>query len=332
MIGRAQAILASSESRSAIKRVLFERRQRPMSRCCRNNLKGGLAAVEDEEGSPASRAFDDSPKASPQFFGVDSLDRPTHVHLKMNFIAHGFKSFYVFEMANSSLSCTMAVVKATCAFIMSILLCVTARAELKWEQTQIELHPAAGAKEAVGHFKYKNVGDQPVRIKSVKSSCGCTTAQTQKDQIAPGDSGEITATFKIGDRTGTQIKSVTVATDDPANANTVLILKSVISQPLEIKPAFVFWQMGDAPNAKTITVTTPKENPVAQIKVKPSNDNFRTNVTQVRQGQFKIDIQPRETSREMFGTIMIQPENASASNPLYITARVMKGSVSSIAP
>ena len=31
----------------------------------------------------------------------------------------------------------------------------------------------------------------------------------------PADKGEITATFKIGDRTGTQVKTVTVQTDDP---------------------------------------------------------------------------------------------------------------------
>src|SRR5438067_2418304 len=102
-------------------------------------------------------------------------------------------------------------------FALSILLCLAARAELKWEQIQVEVHPAVGDKEAIGHFKYKNSGDKPVRIKSVRTSCGCTAAQSQKDAIAPGDTGEVTATFKIGDRTGTQVKGVTVETDDPVH-------------------------------------------------------------------------------------------------------------------
>src|SRR5213080_1172055 len=33
-----------------------------------------------------------------------------------------------------------------------------ARAELKWEQTSVDLQPALGDKQAVAHFKYENVG------------------------------------------------------------------------------------------------------------------------------------------------------------------------------
>ena len=47
---------------------------------------------------------------------------------------------------------------------LSIFLCATARAELKWEQTQIELHPAIADKQAVAHFKYENVGNAPVTV------------------------------------------------------------------------------------------------------------------------------------------------------------------------
>ncbi len=87
-----------------------------------------------------------------------------------------------------------------------------AHAELRWEQTSVELRPAFSDKQAVAHFKYENVGKIPVHFTSVKASCGCTTAQTQKDEVPPGEKGEITATFNIGGRTGTQVKTVTVQT------------------------------------------------------------------------------------------------------------------------
>ena len=87
------------------------------------------------------------------------------------------------------------------AFTLSIIICVTARAELKWDQTSIELHPAAADKQAIGHFKYQNSGSKPVRFKSVRTSCGCTAAQSQKEEVPPGEKGEITATFNIGERT-----------------------------------------------------------------------------------------------------------------------------------
>ncbi len=47
-----------------------------------------------------------------------------------------------------------------------------ARAELKWEQTSVDLQPALGDKQAVAHFKYENVGKTPVHFTSVHASCG----------------------------------------------------------------------------------------------------------------------------------------------------------------
>src|SRR5712691_6760483 len=205
-------------------------------------------------------------------------------------------------------------------FTLSIFVCFIARAELKWEQTQVELHPAVGDKEAIGHFKYQNTGDKPVRFKSVRSSCGCTTAQTQKDEVPPGEKGEITATFKIGGRTGTQVKTVTVDTDDPVNATTVLTLKAVIPQELEISPTFVFWGQGEAPKPKTIVVRAAKDFPVKHLKVTSSSPDFQAKVEETGDGQFKIDVQPQETTRSIASTLTIQPEGSPKI--FYATARI----------
>src|SRR5437016_3301291 len=156
------------------------------------------------------------------------------------------------------------------AFTLSMIMCLGARAELKWEQTAVELHPAATDKQAVGHFKYQNTGKTPVHFKSVHASCGCTTAQSQKDEVPPGEKGEITATFNIGDRTGTQIKTVTVETEEQTNPKTVLTLKAVIPQQLEISPTFIFWKQGEKPEPKTISVKAGKEFTVKHIKDRKS--------------------------------------------------------------
>src|SRR2546430_17432938 len=131
------------------------------------------------------------------------------------------------------------------AFALSIIISLSARAELKWEQTSVELHPAPADKQAIGHFKYQNTGKTPVRFKSVHASCGCTTAQTQKEEVPPGGKGEITATFNIGDRTGTQVKTVTVETDEATNPKTGPTLRTIIPQQLEISPNFALWKQAD---------------------------------------------------------------------------------------
>jgi uncharacterized protein DUF1573 len=206
------------------------------------------------------------------------------------------------------------------AFALSIIISLSARAELKWERTEIELHPKPADKQAIGHFKYQNPGKTPVRFKSVHASCGCTTAQTQKDEVPPGQSGEITATFNIGDRTGTQIKTVTVETDDPTNPKTVLTLKTIIPQQLEISPNFVYWKQGEKPDPKTITVKVGKEFTVKHIKVTSSSPDFQTKVEEKGNGEFKIDIQPQETNNVIASTLTIQPEDSQ--KVFYATARI----------
>ncbi|HEU0209160.1 MAG TPA: DUF1573 domain-containing protein [Candidatus Udaeobacter sp.] len=206
------------------------------------------------------------------------------------------------------------------AFTLLIIACLSARAELKWDQTSVELHPAATDKQAVGHFKYQNTGKTPVHFKSVHPSCGCTTAQTQKEIVQAGEKGEITATFNIGDRTGTQVKTVTVETDEAANQKTVLTLKAIIPQQLEINPTFVFWKQGDKPDPKQISVKVGKDFTVKHIKVTSSSPDFQAKVEDTGKGEFKIDVTPQDTNKPVASMLTIQSEDSPKT--FYATARI----------
>src|SRR2546428_12117189 len=185
----------------------------------------------------------------------------------------------------------------------------SAHAELKWEQTSIDLQPAIGDKQAVAHFKYENVGKTPVHFTSVHASCGCTTAQTQNEQVAPGEKGEITATFNIGGRTGTQVKTVTVQTDDPdpSHSTTVLTLKAVITPLLEIQPALVYWQNGEEPKPKIITAKANKDAAVKKLDVVSSVPDFTAKVDPgSAPNEFRISVQPRDTIKAVYATLTIK--------------------------
>src|SRR6266516_409569 len=182
-------------------------------------------------------------------------------------------------------------------FILSIVLGVAARAELKGEQNTIDLHPAIGDKTAVAHFKYQNTGTTPVHFISVKASCGCTTTQSQKELVNSGEKGEIVATFNIGDRTGQQIKTVTVQTDNPnpTQATTILTLKATIPQSLDIKPTFVYWQSGE------------------ESKVEQGSSS----------GEWPIEVIPKDTSRAVQTSLLIQSDYPKeAPKSFYVNVQV----------
>ena len=209
----------------------------------------------------------------------------------------------------------MKTIRLFFGITLSTFLCAAAQAELKWEQTQIELHPKANEKQAVAHFKYQNVGKTPIRFKSVHPSCGCTTAQTQKEEVPPGEKGEITATYNINGHTGTQVKTVSVQTDDATNPNTVLTLKAVLPETLTVSPTFVFWKGGEEAKTKTINVKAGKDFPVKNLKVTPSNPQFTAEVQPGGPGEWKINVQPKSTSRATAGMLTIQPDVPDMTPP-----------------
>lgn len=201
----------------------------------------------------------------------------------------------------------------------------SAHAELKWEQTSVDLRPGFNDKQAVAHFKYENVGNTPVHFKSVHASCGCTTAQTQNEQVAPGQKGEIIATFNIGGRTGTQVKTVTVQTDDPERSTIVLTLKAVITPLLEFQPTLVYWQNGEEPKPKIITAKANKDAAIKKLDVASSTPEFTAKVDPgSTPNEFRISVQPRDTTKAVYATLTIKPDSpANTGNMFAAAARVM---------
>jgi hypothetical protein len=204
-----------------------------------------------------------------------------------------------------------------------------AQAQLAWEKTEIELNPAPGADSAIATFKYENKGTTPINIKGVRTSCGCTTAALKKNDVAPGEKGEIVATLKTGDRTGQQVKTVTVDTDDPKNLQTVLTLKANIAQLLELQPAFVFWTANEDPKPKTIVAKAGKGVTIKSLEVTSSTPDFTTKVEPgTAAGEFKINVTPHDTTHQISANLTIKPDGPTAAGKTFTaSARVMPPAV-----
>jgi hypothetical protein len=218
--------------------------------------------------------------------------------------------------------------------LYSLAIAAAAQASLSWEKTELELKPAIGAATAVGIFKYENKGDKPVHFNAVRPSCGCTTAALAKNDVAPGEKGEITATFNIGDRTGLQQKTITVETDDPQSPTTVLTLKAMIAQVLDLDPAFVVWQAGEAAKAKTILAKAGKDVTVKNIEVTSSSPDFTAKVEPgAAPGEFKINVQPKETDKVLNATLTVKPDaTVTPAKVYYASARVLPPATAAVPP
>lgn len=196
----------------------------------------------------------------------------------------------------------------------------SAQAQLTWEKKEIDLEPKAGDAEAVAHFKYENKTDKTINIKNVRTSCGCTAAALKKNDVAPGESGEVTATFKIGNRTGVQQKTVTVETDSAEEPTTNLILKATIPESVQVQPTFVFWENGEAPTPKKIVVSGGKDVTLTKVDVTSSSPDFSTKVDKGgKAGEFVITVTPTDTKKMTSATLTIKSDLPQV---FYATARV----------
>jgi hypothetical protein len=193
--------------------------------------------------------------------------------------------------------------------VFGLLLAVqgVAHATLNWDTKAADLHPTLADKEAIAHYKYKNTGDKPVKISSVRASCGCTTAALAKDVVAPGETGEITATFTIGNRMGVQKKTITVVTDDQPEP-TLLTLTATIPQLLEVQPTFLFWSANDKLEPKTIAVKVGKDFPVTKLNVTSTDKSIKTEVGGPTDSAFKITVTPTESGRPINSVLKIEPD------------------------
>lgn len=79
-------------------------------------------------------------------------------------------------------------------------------------------------------FKFKNIGNKPLKLIDVKPSCGCTTTNWPKNDISPGSSNEIEISFNSAGKTGAQSKTITLYTN-MENSMKILYVKGEVTNP-----------------------------------------------------------------------------------------------------
>ncbi|RKX32949.1 MAG: hypothetical protein DRP71_11295 [Verrucomicrobia bacterium] len=167
---------------------------------------------------------------------------------------------------------------------------------LEWETKRISIAATPEQESAEGVFAFTNNSDQPVTIKSVRSSCGCTVTELEKREYLPGESGEIKALFTFGTRTGAQRKTISVVTDATGEEKTSLLLDVSIPELIRIKPFFVFWRKGDALEPKKIELRVSDPDLIRPISIEANNERFDAVLESTGdRAVFTVTITPRST-------------------------------------
>jgi len=89
-------------------------------------------------------------------------------------------------------------------------------------------------------FEFTNIGDEPLIINDVKSSCGCTVPEKPKEPIMPGKTGEIQVKYNMNP--GMINKAITVESNAENKQDGRIILRisgEVLREDGEVQNATV---------------------------------------------------------------------------------------------
>lgn len=121
------------------------------------------------------------------------------------------------------------------AVALASVLAASAGAEVRWLSTTHNFgafHEDDGTVECT--FRYVNVGDAPLHITAARTSCGCTLPHYTREDVAPGDTAEVTVSYDPTGRPGRFSKNVYVETNTDPARTTLAVSGVVIGAPTTV--------------------------------------------------------------------------------------------------
>ncbi|MBT7304681.1 MAG: DUF1573 domain-containing protein [Victivallales bacterium] len=178
---------------------------------------------------------------------------------------------------------------------------------LVWENEAIEFKVKPGDTEAKVEFRFANKGRRPVRILRLRTTCGCTAAVADKQVYQRGETGSVTATFRFQGRTGVQLKTVRVTTDDPKKPTTTLQLSGTLPWNVRLNERLLIWKLGSAPIPLEVFVQTNPDQDLKLAKVDLDSRAFSCKLKSTKTpGRYRLVFTPRSTAEATQGVAALR--------------------------
>lgn len=105
-----------------------------------------------------------------------------------------------------------------------------------FKTTNHDFGTVARAAKTEYRFTFDNPYNQTIQVRSVRTSCGCTTPSVETEIVPPGGRGSILAKFNTGTHTGSRSATLTVTFDKPTFSEIQLHVKGYIRSDVVFQP------------------------------------------------------------------------------------------------
>jgi len=105
--------------------------------------------------------------------------------------------------------------------------------EFKFDEEVIDYGKVDKGSDGARVFIFKNIGDQPLIIKNIQSSCGCTVPKKPENPIMPGKIGKIKVSYDTK-RVGGFSKAITIFSN-AKNARKVIKIRGIVNKAVSMQ-------------------------------------------------------------------------------------------------
>lgn len=146
-------------------------------------------------------------------------------------------------------------------------------------------------------FTLSNAGDEPLHIKGVQSSCGCTTVGEKSITLAPAETWKLPIEIDLKEQQSFVGHTISVFSNDPTRPKMELKIRGIVRQPITLTPPngmFFGVVEPDEKKTKELTLRNNTDEPMAPKVVKCTNDTFTAGIESIKPGkEYKVILKAR---------------------------------------
>ncbi|MGC4073579.1 MAG: DUF1573 domain-containing protein [Nibricoccus sp.] len=207
----------------------------------------------------------------------------------------------------------------------------SAHAELRFAQTSVQLKATAEDQILSTQFSFQNDGTEAVFVASLTTSCTCTSAQIDKMHFAPGETGVVSVTYKIGSNEGPQSQIITLLTNEKDGSAYTLTFKADIPKRtraelphvVPVTPTFLFWSKKPF-QTKTVNVDL-RGLEEANVSATCTHAGFKVSINDSADKQGAVlEITPADSMSDVHDELIITIKSKASkvvSYPVALTIR-----------
>jgi len=197
---------------------------------------------------------------------------------------------------------------------IALALAPAAQAGLEFVNPKIEAHAAADAEKVMALFSFENTGSETLTIDRYESGCSCLGVEVSggKMKYAPGEKGELRATFDVGNFRGEVDKPIQVwlKGDAPESPSIGLNVKVFVPVLVEIQPKTLHWKVGEPAEAKTFRLTVLNKEPIKVIGASGGAGRYEVKLITIKEGEtYDVQVTPLNLKEGGLGMFQIETDS-----------------------